>query len=60
VRTVPLVTLAKVPAASFLQRLWHGVRTALIALAVLFALVACTLVALRVRVLRRQRASSAR
>jgi D-alanyl-D-alanine carboxypeptidase (penicillin-binding protein 5/6) len=60
VRTVPLVTTEKVPAPAFLRRLEGVIVAVLITLAVLFILLVCTLVALRVRVLRRQRARSAR
>jgi D-alanyl-D-alanine carboxypeptidase (penicillin-binding protein 5/6) len=60
VRTVPLVTVDKVPGPAFLRRLEGVLRDVLITLAVLFVLLAGTLVALRVRVVRRQRARSAR
>ena len=60
VRTVPLVTKEKVPGPAFLRRLEGVLHDVLITLAVLFVLLACTLVALRVRVVRRQRARSAR
>jgi serine-type D-Ala-D-Ala carboxypeptidase (penicillin-binding protein 5/6) len=59
VRTVPLVTAQKVPGPAFLRRLEGVLRDVLIALAVLFVVLACTLVALRVRVVRRQRARAA-
>jgi serine-type D-Ala-D-Ala carboxypeptidase (penicillin-binding protein 5/6) len=58
VRTVPLVTADKVPGPAFLRRLEGILRDVLITLAVVFVLLACTLVALRVRVVRRQRARS--
>jgi len=60
VRTVPLITAEKVPGPAFLRRLEGVLRAALVTLAVLFLLLAGTLVALRVRVVRRQRARSAR
>jgi serine-type D-Ala-D-Ala carboxypeptidase (penicillin-binding protein 5/6) len=60
VGSVPLVTLEKVPGPSLLKRISSVLHTAVIALAVLLGLLACTLVALRLRVVRRQRASSAR
>jgi D-alanyl-D-alanine carboxypeptidase (penicillin-binding protein 5/6) len=60
VRTVALVTTEKVPGPAFLRRLEGVLHDVLITLAVLFVLLACTLVALRVRVVRRQRARSAR
>ncbi len=60
VRTVPLVTAEKVPGPAFLRRLEGVLHAVLISLAILFILLACTLVALRVRVVRRQRARSAR
>ena len=60
VATVPLVTAAAVPGPSFMRRLEGVLKDVLISLAVLFALLVCTLVALRVRVVRRQRARSAR
>jgi D-alanyl-D-alanine carboxypeptidase len=60
VRTVPLVTAEKVPGPAFLRRLEGVLHAVLISLAILFFLLACTLVALRVRVVRRQRARSAR
>jgi D-alanyl-D-alanine carboxypeptidase (penicillin-binding protein 5/6) len=60
VRTVPLITTEKVPGPAFLRRLEGVLHDVLITLAVLFVLLACTLVALRVRVVRRQRARSAR
>jgi serine-type D-Ala-D-Ala carboxypeptidase (penicillin-binding protein 5/6) len=60
VATVPLVTAAAVPGPSFVRKLEGVLKDVLISLAVLFALLVCTLVALRVRVLRRQRARSAR
>jgi D-alanyl-D-alanine carboxypeptidase (penicillin-binding protein 5/6) len=60
VRTVPLVTTANVPGPAFLRRLEGVLRDVLILLAVLFLLLAGTLVALRVRVVRRQRARSVR
>jgi serine-type D-Ala-D-Ala carboxypeptidase (penicillin-binding protein 5/6) len=60
VRTVPLVTAAAVPGPSFVRRIAGVLKDVLITLAVVFALLACTLVALRVRVVRRQRARSAR
>jgi D-alanyl-D-alanine carboxypeptidase (penicillin-binding protein 5/6) len=59
VASIPLVTAASVPGPSFMRRLEGVLRDVLIGLAVLFALLACTLVALRVRVVRRQRARSA-
>jgi hypothetical protein len=58
VRTVPLVTADKVPGPAFLRRLEGVLRDVLITLVVVFVLLACTLVALRVRVVRRQRARS--
>jgi D-alanyl-D-alanine carboxypeptidase (penicillin-binding protein 5/6) len=60
VRTVPLVTADKVPAPSFAKHLGAVLRVVLLVLAILALLVAGTLVALRVRVVRRQRARSAR
>jgi D-alanyl-D-alanine carboxypeptidase (penicillin-binding protein 5/6) len=60
VRTVPLLTADKVPGPAFLRQLEGVLKDVLISLAVLFVLLACTLVALRVRVVRRQRARSAR
>jgi D-alanyl-D-alanine carboxypeptidase (penicillin-binding protein 5/6) len=60
VRTVPLVTTDDVPGPAFLRRLEGVLRGVLILLAVLFFLLAGTLVALRVRVVRRQRARSVR
>jgi serine-type D-Ala-D-Ala carboxypeptidase (penicillin-binding protein 5/6) len=60
VGSVPLVTLSKVPGPSLLKRLSSVLKTALIVLVVLLGVLACTLVALRLRVVRRQRASSAR
>ena len=60
VATVPLVTAAAVPGPSFVRRFEGVLRDLLISLAILFALLVCTLVALRVRVVRRQRARSAR
>ena len=60
VASVPLVTAAPVPGPSFVRRFESVLKDVLISLAVLFALVVCTLVALRVRVLRQQRARSAR
>jgi D-alanyl-D-alanine carboxypeptidase len=60
VRTVPLLTAKKVPGPAFLRQLEGVLKNVLISLAVLFVLLACTLVALRVRVVRRQRARSAR
>jgi hypothetical protein len=60
VRTVPLVTVDKVPGPAFLRQLEGVLKDVLITLAVLFVLLAGTLVALRVRVVRRQRARSAR
>jgi D-alanyl-D-alanine carboxypeptidase (penicillin-binding protein 5/6) len=60
VATVPLVTAEKVPGPSFIRRFEGVLKAVLITLAVLFVLLACTLVALRVRVVRRQRARSAR
>ncbi len=56
--SVPLVTAAKVPAPSFTRRFESVLRDVLITLVVLFVLLAGTLVALRVRVVRRQRARS--
>jgi serine-type D-Ala-D-Ala carboxypeptidase (penicillin-binding protein 5/6) len=58
--SVPLVTAAPVPGPSFVRRLEGVLKDVLISLAVLFALLVCTLVALRVRVVRRQRTRSAR
>jgi hypothetical protein len=58
--SVPLVTAASVPGPSFARRFENVLRNALITLAVLFVLLAGTLVALRVRVVRRQRARSVR
>jgi len=58
--SVPLVTAAPVPGPSFGRRLEGVLKDVLISLAVLFALLVCTLVALRVRVVRRQRERSAR
>jgi D-alanyl-D-alanine carboxypeptidase (penicillin-binding protein 5/6) len=58
--SVPLVTAAAVPGPSFTRRLEGVLKDVLLSLAVLFALLVCTLVALRVRVVRRQRARSAR
>jgi D-alanyl-D-alanine carboxypeptidase (penicillin-binding protein 5/6) len=60
VRTFPLVTVDKVPAPAFLRRFEGVLRDVLISLAVLLGLLVCTLVALRVRVVRRQRAKSVR
>jgi serine-type D-Ala-D-Ala carboxypeptidase (penicillin-binding protein 5/6) len=60
VASVPLVTADDVPGASFWRKLSAALHTALVVLAVLLLALACTLVALRVRVVRRQRASSAR
>jgi D-alanyl-D-alanine carboxypeptidase (penicillin-binding protein 5/6) len=60
VRIVPLLTADKVPAPAFLRQLEGVLKDVLITLAVLFVFLACTLVALRVRVVRRQRARSAR
>lgn len=60
VGTVPLVTVEGVPGASFVRRLSSILRGVLLGLGVLLCVLACTLVALRVRVVRRQRASSAR
>jgi D-alanyl-D-alanine carboxypeptidase (penicillin-binding protein 5/6) len=60
VGSVPLVTLSKVPGPSLLKRISSVLHTALIVLAALLGVLACTLVALRLRVVRRQRASSAR
>lgn len=58
--TVPLVTATSVPGPSFVRRFESALRDVLITLVVLFVLLAGTLVALRVRVVRRQRARSAR
>jgi serine-type D-Ala-D-Ala carboxypeptidase (penicillin-binding protein 5/6) len=60
VNSVPLVTADAVPAPAFLRKVEGALRDVLISLAVLFVVLACTLVALRVRVVRRQRARSAR
>jgi len=60
VRTVPLVTAEKVPGPSLVRRFAAVLRVALIGVGILVLLVAGTLVALRVRVVRRQRARSAR
>ena len=56
--SVPLVTAARVPGPSFARRFEGVLRDVLITLVVLFVLLAGTLVALRVRVVRRQRARS--
>jgi serine-type D-Ala-D-Ala carboxypeptidase (penicillin-binding protein 5/6) len=58
--TVPLVTAASVPGPSFVKRFEGALRDVLITLVVLFVLLTGTLVALRVRVVRQQRARSAR
>jgi D-alanyl-D-alanine carboxypeptidase (penicillin-binding protein 5/6) len=55
-----LVTAEAVPGPSLVHRLEGVLRDVLITLAVLLVVLACTLVALRVRVVRRQRARSAR
>jgi D-alanyl-D-alanine carboxypeptidase (penicillin-binding protein 5/6) len=60
VRTVPLVTAEKVEGPSLIRKFASALRVALITAGVLILLVAATLVALRVRVVRRQRARSAR
>jgi D-alanyl-D-alanine carboxypeptidase (penicillin-binding protein 5/6) len=60
VRTVPLVTAAEVPGASFMRKLSDTVGAVLLTIAVLAVLIACTLVALRARAIRLQRARSAR
>jgi D-alanyl-D-alanine carboxypeptidase (penicillin-binding protein 5/6) len=60
VATVPLVTAAAVPGPSFVRKLEGVLKGVLISLTVLFALLVCTLVTLRARVVRRQRARSAR
>ena len=60
VRSVPLVTAEKVDSPSLIRKLAAALKVALIAAGVLLLLVAATLVALRVRVVRRQRARSAR
>jgi Ca2+/H+ antiporter len=60
VRTVPLVTAAEVPGASFTRKLSDTVGALLLTIAVLAVLIACTLVALRARAIRLQRARSAR
>jgi hypothetical protein len=60
VGSVPLVTVANVPGPSFFRRVSNAVQTAVIVLGALLAVLVCTLVALRLRVVRRQRASSAR
>jgi hypothetical protein len=54
------VTADKVPGPSFVKHLGAVLRVVLLVLAILALLVAGTLVALRVRVVRRQRARSAR
>jgi len=58
--SVPLVTLSKVPGPTLLKRISSVLRGVLVVLAALLGVLACTLVALRLRVVRRQRASSAR
>jgi D-alanyl-D-alanine carboxypeptidase (penicillin-binding protein 5/6) len=60
VRTVPLVTTESVPGPAFLRQFEGFLRAVLITLAVVFLLLVGTLVALRVRVVRRQRARSVR
>jgi serine-type D-Ala-D-Ala carboxypeptidase (penicillin-binding protein 5/6) len=60
VASVPVVTAAPVPGPSFVRRFENVLKDVLISLTVLFALLVCTLVALRVRVVRQQRARSAR
>jgi D-alanyl-D-alanine carboxypeptidase (penicillin-binding protein 5/6) len=60
VRTVPLVTAADVPGASILRKVSATLGPALITVALLVLLMAGTLVALRARATRLQRARSAR
>jgi D-alanyl-D-alanine carboxypeptidase (penicillin-binding protein 5/6) len=60
VRSVPLVTVADVPGAGFLRKLSTTLGPALITVALLAALMGGTLVALRARAGRLQRARSAR
>jgi serine-type D-Ala-D-Ala carboxypeptidase (penicillin-binding protein 5/6) len=60
VRTVPLVTATEVPGAGFLRKLSESIGGVLVTIAVLAVLIACTLVALRARAVRLQRARSAR
>jgi D-alanyl-D-alanine carboxypeptidase (penicillin-binding protein 5/6) len=60
VRTVPLVTAAEVPGAGFLRKVSVSLGPALITVALLGLLMAGTLVALRARAMRLQRARSAR
>ena len=59
VRTVPLVTADAVPGAGFLRRLSAALGGVLVTIAVLLVVVVGTLVALRARALRLQRARSA-
>jgi hypothetical protein len=60
VKTVPLVTAAEVPGAGFLRKVSVTLGPALITVALLVLLMAGTLVALRSRATRLQRARSAR
>jgi serine-type D-Ala-D-Ala carboxypeptidase (penicillin-binding protein 5/6) len=60
VRSVPLVTADKVEGPSLIRKLAAALKVGLIVAGVLLLLVAATLVALRMRVVRRQRAKSAR
>jgi serine-type D-Ala-D-Ala carboxypeptidase (penicillin-binding protein 5/6) len=60
VRSVPLVTADKVEGPSLIRKLAAALKVALIVAGLLLLLVAATLVALRMRVVRRQRARSAR
>jgi serine-type D-Ala-D-Ala carboxypeptidase (penicillin-binding protein 5/6) len=60
VQTVPLLTAAEVPGAGFLRRFSDTVGPALITVALLVLLMAGSLVALRARAARLQRARSAR
>lgn len=60
VQTVPLLTAAEVPGAGFMRRFSDTVGPALITVALLVLLMAASLVALRARAARLQRARSAR
>jgi Penicillin-binding protein 5, C-terminal domain len=60
VRSVPLVTAEKVEGPSLIRQFAAALKVALVMAGILLLLVVATLVALRVRVLRQQRAKSAR
>jgi D-alanyl-D-alanine carboxypeptidase (penicillin-binding protein 5/6) len=60
VRSVPLVTAEKVEGPSLIRQFATALKVALITAGILLLLVVATLVALRVRVVRQQRARSAR